>query len=486
MGLTQAKEEQRAEASGHGREYTILVIDDEESFQDSFARFLKGYRVLRAYNGWQALDMLAKHHVDVIFLDLNLPDTQGMGLLEQIRAERDDVEVIVITAHSAVRNAVDAVKRGAFDFLAKSYENYKHIDEHIQRALRHRQARREKKEIKTREAWMRDAFALLENSESKALCEIVTLLRRVADTPLTVLLEGESGVGKEILARYLHALSDRAGGPFIPVNLSAVPDQLIESHLFGHTKGAFTGADRGQEGKFELADGGTLFLDEIGEVNLQAQVKILRVLQEREVERVGSREPSPVDVRVIAATNKDLTAEVRAGRFREDLYFRLNVVRLKVPPLRERKQDLPELCKLLISKHALQMQREAPHISREAQLVLAGYDWPGNVRELENLIMRLVAIHPGRSISVDDVPPEYFLPTLNRLANKVAKRVHRSEDGERGLYFLARDQFERYLVRLTVNRFRGDKEAAARALGIGLSTLKEKLRGVPTDLFDDL
>jgi DNA-binding NtrC family response regulator len=486
MGVTHLSEHRSEHAGPTNRQFTILIIDDEDSFHETISRYLKGYRILSAYNGWQALEMLADHHIDIVFLDLNLPDTSGIDLLEQIKAERADVEVLVITGHSAIRNAVAAVKKGAFDFIAKAYENYKNIDEYIQRALTHRQRRREHAESHVREKWMADAFKLLERSHSREVCAVVGTLNRVADTPLTVLLEGESGVGKEILARYIHAHSDRAGAPFVAVNLAAVPEQLVESHLFGHVKGAFTGADRAQEGKFQLADGGTLFLDEVGEIDALAQVKILRALQEREIEPVGGREPSPVDVRVIAATNKDLIAEVKAGRFREDLFFRLNVVRILVPPLRERKGDLGELSKLLIAKHAHQMQREAPTLSREAQSALADYEWPGNIRELENLIMRMVAIHPGRSIVLDDIPPEYVLPTLNRMANRVAKRTQRRGEGERGLYFLAREQFERYIVRLMVNRFRGDKEAAARALGIGLSTLKEKLRNAPKDLQDDL
>ena len=474
MTVTQASMSEPAEREG--REYTILVIDDEESFHRIFHRYLRGYRVLEAYNGYEAIEMVGKHHIDLIFLDLNLPDVPGLDLLTQLKAERDDVEVIVVTAHSNIKNAVEAVKRGAFDFMAKAYENYQHIEEYIGRALRHRQRRREAVEQTTREQWLRDAFGLLELTTSNELREIVGLLRRVADTPLTILLEGESGVGKEVMARYAHALSERAGGPFVAVNLAAVPDGLVESHLFGHVKGAFTGADTAREGKFEIADQATLFLDEIGEITLQEQVKILRVLQEREVERVGANEPSPVDVRVIAATNKDLTKEVREGRFREDLYFRLNVVRVKIPALRERQDDIGPLCQLLMTKHAEQMARESPTLSREALAVLKHYDWPGNIRELENLIMRLVATLPGRGIGPDDIPPEYCLPTLNRLANRMAKRAAR-DNSERGLYFLAREQFERYLVRLMVNRLRGDKEAAARALGIGLSTVKEKLKG---------
>ncbi len=453
---------------------TVLVVDDEEAFHSIIARHLPECRLIHAYSGWQSLQALARHHVDVVLLDLNLPDTNGLKVLDQIRADRDDVEIIIVTAHSGLRNAVEAVKKGAFDFLAKTYESYKQLPEHIARALKHRRHRREQTEAKSQRQWLRDAFALMEQSQSEEMQTIVGLARQIADTPLTVLLEGESGVGKEVMARYLHALSGREESPFVAVNLSAIPSQLLESHLFGHVKGAFTGADRAREGKFELADGGTLFLDEIAELDLTSQAKILRVLQEREMERVGASEPTPIDVRIIAASNKSLEVEVAEGRFREDLYHRLNVVRVHIPPLRRRREDLPGIIRLLVARHVTTLQRDPPSFSSEALEVLAAYDWPGNVRELENLMMRLVAIHPGQEITADDIPPEYCLPNLNRLANELAKRTHERHGGR--LYFLARDQFERYLVRLMVRRHSGNKHAAARALGIGISTVKEKLK----------
>ncbi len=465
-----------AEMAPESARTTVLVIDDEESFHRVVGKYLDGYRVLRAYTGWQGLDLLAKHHVDVVLLDLNLPDTTGFRILEQIRAERDDVEVIVVTAHSEIKNAVNAVKLGAFDFMAKAFESYQQIDQHIARALENRRRRRGQIEAATRLEWIQDAFLQLESSQSADVQQLVKLARRVADTPLTVLIEGESGVGKEIFAQYIHAHSERAGAPFVAVNLSAVPPQLLESHLFGHVKGAFTGATETRIGKFELAEGGTIFIDEVGELSAEAQVKLLRVLQEREIERVGAREPSPVDVRVVAATNKELSREVEEGRFREDLYFRLNVVRVFVPPLRDRWRDIPALAKTLAAKHAVRLRREAPTYTHDAVEILSNYDWPGNVRELENLVMRLVAVHPGKAITGDDIPPEYCLPTLNRLAGRMLDRGQRGGGKEDRLYFLAREQFERYLVRLMVNRCGGNKKMAARALGVSYSTVKEKSR----------
>lgn len=456
-------------------EITILVVDDEESFHDVVDRHLQDYRLLRAYNGWQTKASLHKYHIDVVLLDLNLPDIRGLELLGYIRTERQDIEVIVITAHSEIPNAVDAIKCGAFDFLAKTYENYQHLADHIERALLHRQRRREQIAARARMKWLGDAFSLLDRSQSVQMRKIVKLGRKVARTPLTVLLEGESGVGKEILAQYIHAHSDRADAPFVAVHLAAVPTALLESQLFGHVKGAFTDAHREQIGKFELANNGTLFLDEIGDLDSNAQVKLLRVLQEREVERIGAREPSPVNVRVIAATNKNLKKMVSDGEFREDLYFRLNVIRVRIPSLRDRKEDMPELIGLLTDKHAAIMSRRSPTFTDDALSVLRHYDWPGNVRELENLIMRLVALSPGLTLTADDIPPEYCLATLHRLAEKAACNVDDSPKDER-IYFLARAQFERYLVRLMVNRHHGDKRAAAKALGVSLTTIKDKIR----------
>jgi DNA-binding NtrC family response regulator len=452
---------------------TVLVVDDEESFHRNIAKYLGAYRRINAYTGWQALEALSKHHVDVVLLDLNLPDTTGFHVLEQIRKERDDIEVIMCTAHSEIRNAVEAVKKGAFDFLVKSYENYQNIHEHIRRALEYRRTKRELLESRTHKNWLREAFQLLENTRSDMLSLVVRLARRVADTPLTVLIEGESGVGKEVLARYIHSRSDRADGPFVTVNVSAVPPTLLGSYWFGHVKGAFTGADRTNIGKFELADGGTLFLDEVGELDPEAQLKLLRVLQEREIERLGANEPTPVNVRVLAATNKRLHEEVKFGRFREDLYFRLNVLHVTVPPLRDRPEDLPELARLLLRKHAGMMGRgESPGLGVGALEVLRRYDWPGNIRELENLMMRLVALAPRTEIREDDIPPEYWLPTLNQVADDFVARP----EGKSNLFYLATQQFQRYLIRLMIARSHGNKRLAARALGISYTTLKDKLR----------
>ncbi len=454
------------------------MVDDESSFHDTIGVYLVGYRVIDAYNGEQALQALDSHHVDLVLLDLHLPDLNGLKVLERIRAEHGDVEVLIITSHSDLRNAVKAVKGGAFDFIAKTHENFEQIGEFLSRALMHRRRRRQELAAAAGQSWVSEAFENLERSTSAPVRAMMKTARQVAATPLTVLIEGESGVGKEVVARYLHAHSDRSTGPFVPVNMAAVPLALLESHLFGHVKGAFTGADHTHVGKFELADGGTLFLDEIGELDGAAQAKLLRVLQEREVERIGAREAAPVDVRVIAATNKNLEREVREGRFREDLFYRLNVVRLPIPPLRDRPDDIPVLVRQLVAKHALLLRRDPPTFSDEALAALVEYDWPGNVRELENLIMRLGAVSPGKVIVLDDIPTEYTLAVLPRQRVERFARLH-GNPGEEGLYFLAREQFERYLVRLMVRHCGGDKRRAAERLGVSLSTVKDKLRSKP-------
>ena len=290
---------------------------------------------------------------------------------------------------------------------------------------------------------------------------------------LDLCLLGETGTGKTHTAKLIHDLRPRSGRPMVSVNCAELSLSLIESELFGHEKGAFTGAACSKEGTFEAAAGGTLFLDEIGELEAAAQVKILRALQEREIERIGSREPAPVDVRVVAATNKDLEQEVIEGRFREDLWFRLNVVRLKVPPLRQRKQDVPALIRLLAERHSRQMGRPAPIFTAEALRALSAYSWPGNVRELENLVMRLIALRPGKTIRMVDIPVEYCVEELSNMALHFAKRERESQS--RSIYSMACDHFEHFFVRHMVERCGGNKAEAARRLGVSYATVKNKM-----------
>jgi DNA-binding NtrC family response regulator len=460
---------------------TVLVVDDEPRFHETIARYLTGYRRLSAYNAAQARKVLAKHHVDVVLLDLRLPDVSGIDLLREWQSERDDFEVVVVTCHTDLANAVECVKAGAFDFVAKTHESYQRIGDHVERALANRRRKRALVEVRGGDSLLREGLQQIEHSHSREMREVVRELKLVATTPLTVLLEGESGVGKDLLARWIHQMSPRAQGPFVAINMAAVPGTLLESTLFGHEKGAFTGADRLRLGKFELADGGTLFLDEIGELDLSFQAKLLRALQEREIERIGGAEPVPVDLRIIAATNQDLEGAVVAGKFRQDLWFRLNVMRVPVPPLRQRSADLPALVDLLSRRHAAAMGREAPRFRPEALDALREYSWPGNVRELENLVMRMVALHPGvAEIGLEDIPPEYCLEHFGRLALSQAQAA--ADRHERSMYQQAMSHFERYIVRQTVDRCGGNKAEAARILGISYSSLKVKFGQVdPSD-----
>ncbi len=459
---------------------TVLVVDDEPRFHETIARYLTGYRRLSAYNAAQARKVLAKHHVDVVLLDLRLPDVSGLDLLREWQSERDDFEVVVVTCHTDLANAVECVKAGAFDFVAKTHESYQRISDHVERALANR--RRKRSLVESRgEGPLREGLLQIEHSHSREMRELVRELKLVATTPLTVLLEGESGVGKELMARWIHQLSPRSQSPFVAINMAAVPGTLLESTLFGHEKGAFTGADRLRMGKFELADGGSLFLDEISELDMGFQAKLLRALQEREIERIGGAEAVPVDLRIIAATNQDLEAAVMAGKFRQDLWFRLNVMRVRVPPLRQRSADIPALVELLARRHAATMGREPPLFRPEAVDALREYSWPGNVRELENLVMRMVALHPGVSeIGLDDIPPEYCLEHFGRLALSQAQAA--ADRTERSMYQQAMTHFERYIVRQTVDRCGGNKAEAARILGISYSSLKVKFGQTdPTD-----
>ena len=456
------------------RPSTILVVDDEPAFQETIARYLAGYRRLTAYNASQALAVLARHHVDLVLLDLRLPDMTGLELLGRLRADHEDLPVLGITSHVDLSQAVACTKAGAFDFLPKCAESYEVIGIHIDRALADRQRRRSY-DLARLDDGAREAIELLERTTSSVLADALQLLRQVAPTPISVLLEGESGTGKELLARYVHLRSPRAERPFVAISMAAIPSNLLEATLCGHEKGAFTSADRQRLGKFQIADGGTLFLDEIGDLELAAQAKLLRALQEREVERLGAAEASPVDVRVIAATNRRLEAEVAAGRFREDLWYRLNVVRVTVPPLRQRRGDIPELAHLLVARHARALGREPPLLSEDVLGALAEYVWPGNVRELENLIMRLVAVHPGRPVRLADIPVEFLLDHLGRLALRQLERDGSSDAAK--LYNLAREHFERYLVRHMIERCGGNKAEAARRLGVSYSTIKNKTDG---------
>ena len=378
----------------------VLIVDDELNIRRVLAAMLarEGYEVTTAEDGEQALAVLHKTPVHVVVTDLVMPRVGGMELLARVGAEFPDVPVIVITAHGTVDRAVQALKAGAFDFITKPFEQDE-LKKVIAKATRAHDLERQNVHAP---AAAGEKPPLV--GESPAMQHIHDIVAKVADSPSTVLITGESGTGKELIARELHLGSSRRDKPLIKVNCAAIPKDLVESELFGYEKGAFTGAVGSKPGRFELADGGTLFLDEIGEIPVEMQVKLLRALQESEFERVGGIKTLHVDVRLIAATNRDLKALIADGKFREDLYYRLAVVPISLPPLRDRKQDIPLLVEHFIAKYDQRLGKRVERIDDEAMQVLLGYSWPGNIRELENLMERSVLFADGPGIQGASLP----------------------------------------------------------------------------------
>jgi two-component system response regulator AtoC len=380
----------------------VLVADDELNMRRVLEAILRreGYQVVTAANGLEALEEMGRN-IHTVITDLKMPGLDGMGLLRKLQADYPDVPVVMITAHGSVENAVEAVKLGAFDYLEKPFEQ-EQIRQIVAKAMRtHELARRD---ARPEEPEARGRFRLI--GQSPAIRQIYGVVEKVANTPSTALITGESGTGKELIARALHENSARHRGPFIKINCAAIPKTLMESELFGYEKGAFTGAVGAKPGRFELAHGGTLFLDEIGEIPVEMQVKLLRVLQESEFERVGGIKTIKVDVRLVTATNRDLLQEIAAGSFREDLFYRLNVVPIHIPPLRDRREDIPLLSEHFITKFNDRLKKQITGISPDAVARLVAYNWPGNIRELENLMERTMLFCEGPAIRAQDLPPE--------------------------------------------------------------------------------
>jgi DNA-binding NtrC family response regulator len=378
----------------------ILLIDDDDSLRRvmEFSLIEAGYRVQTASNGEEGLRLFGKNAFDAVITDIAMPGTNGMEVLANVSQHVPTVPVIVITAYGTIESAVEAMKQGAFDYITKPF-NRDELRLTLGKAIKMRQLEKENVELRAK-VTDRYSFENIIGSSDK-MKEVLDLAGRVAASEASLLITGESGTGKELLAKGVHFNSRRANGPFVAVNCAAIPEALIESELFGHVKGSFTGAVRDKEGKLELADGGTLFLDEIGDLRIDLQAKILRALQEREVDRVGGGKPLPVDVRVIAATNKDIEQAVKEGSFREDLYYRLNVITLFIPPLRERREDIP-----LLARHFLKKFNTDDDVRLEASALslLMEYGWPGNVRELENVIERASVLKRGVLITQNELP----------------------------------------------------------------------------------
>jgi DNA-binding NtrC family response regulator len=412
-----------------------------------------GYVVLTAASGEEALERIRSADFDVVLLDLKMPGMGGMEALRRIKESGTAVEVVILTGHPDVDSAIAAMKLGAYDYLTKPFK-LSELEEVLRRAAERKRLERENVALRRMVAQREPAPILV--GQSQAVAELLASVRRIAGSEANVLIQGESGTGKGLVARIIHAQSARAEGPFLVINCSAFQDQLLESELFGHEKGAFTGATAGKQGLFEVAEGGTLFMDEVGEMSPAMQAKLLQVLDSRELRRVGGTRAHRVHVRVVAATNKDLAHEVRAGRFREDLYYRLNVVSLTIPPLRERKEDIPRLVEHFLRRFAADYASRT--VSPEALQALAEYPWPGNVRELANTIERLMILAPGEIIGVDDLPPN----------------VRQGGGLSQGPGSLA-DMERLHLMRI-LKETGGKKMQAARILGIDIKTLNVKIK----------
>ncbi|MBI4799193.1 MAG: sigma-54-dependent Fis family transcriptional regulator, partial [Desulfarculus sp.] len=382
----------------------ILIVDDEKNYLLVLDALLSeaGYEVATADGGARALALLEEDEPDLMLTDMRMPRMTGLELIKASKERRPDLPVIVMTAYGTVENAVEAMKSGAVDYIMKPFENQELLLT-VQRALKLSRLLAQNRLLREEVAQGQGFGQIV--GDSKAMRQVYEMVDKVAATKATVLITGESGTGKELIARAIHSRSPRAEEPFVAVNCMALTETLLESELFGHEKGAFTGAAGRRKGRFELADKGTLFLDEVGEIAPALQVKLLRVLQERTFERVGGNQSISVDVRIVAATNRDLTRAVASGRFREDLFYRLNVVRLALPPLRERKEDLPALVAHFVRRYAAETGRTPPQVSQEAMRRIYDYAWPGNVRELENALERAV-IMSGAEIHPSDLPLE--------------------------------------------------------------------------------
>ncbi len=385
------------------KNYNILIIDDETAQRDILTGYMKkkGYKIFSASSGKEGIEIAEKNPVDIILSDFKMPDLSGLDVLEQVKKINPEISFVVVTAFGTVENAVKAMRLGAFDYISKPVD-LDELDLMIDRIIEHKNLVSENQLLKTQLQEKHKISSII--SQSPKMEEVINIAARVAESKATVLITGENGTGKEVLAKAIHYLSPRKDSPFVAVNVPALTETLLESELFGHEKGAFTGADKLKKGRFEIAHTGTLFLDEVGDIPQSLQVKLLRILQEHQFERVGGTEKIEVDVRIIAATNKHLEQKIKDGSFREDLYYRLNVVSIKIPPLRERKEDIIPLTDNFIGKFCKENKKEKLEVSKEAGDVLMKYNYPGNVRELENMIERAVVLTRGNVITLNDLP----------------------------------------------------------------------------------
>ncbi|MCA9742273.1 MAG: sigma-54-dependent Fis family transcriptional regulator [Deferribacteres bacterium] len=444
------------------KKHTLLIVDDEKNIRRSVELICagEGYAMHSAANSEEALKILERTAIDLIMLDISMPGTDGLTLLSQIHPKFPGIVKIMISGHATVENAVAATRQGAYDFIEKPIHKEKLLLA-ISNALKSRNLQQENVLLRAQIAGQQQMIG-----KSAAMQKIVEQIQRVAPTDGRVLILGESGTGKELIARAIHENSKRASAAFVKVNCAAIPEELIESELFGSVKGAFTGAIETRQGKFSQADGGTLFLDEVGDMSLKVQAKVLRALQEGEIEKVGGSKTERVDVRVIAATNKNLEDEIRAGRFREDLYFRLNVIPLISPPLRERRNDIPLLIEHFIESYCQENGFKRLSVSEHAMAALQAYAWPGNIRELKNIIERLVIMSGSACIEKNDLPAnllniEAEASTFGWSEGRTLKEI--------------RENAEQQAIQSALQKYHGNISQAAQALGIDRTNLHKKI-----------
>jgi nitrogen regulation protein NR(I) len=454
----------------------VLIVDDEPNLRKILSAQLTrdGYDVLTAEDGDQGLQQLREHHIDLVITDLKMPKVDGMTLLRRALEEEPELPVVMVTAHGTIDTAVEALKSGAFDFVTKPFDKDE-VRQIVSKALKTRELRGT--DATSTSTGKAARFGIIGNSTG--ITELYAILERVADTPTTVLVTGESGTGKELVARALHEHSGRKDKPFIKVNCAAIPKELIESELFGYERGAFTGAVTSKPGRFELANGGTLFLDEIGEIPIEMQVKLLRALQESEFERVGGIKTIRVDVRLVAATNRDLKKLIAGGSFREDLFYRLNVVPIHLPALRERTADIPLLVEHFLLRFNERLRKKVEGVEPDATEQLVQYPWPGNIRELENVVERAVLFCDAQKLRAGDLPPE--IRGIAAMANVPLPEADlqaalASEGGLKEHVKVAMSRLEKELVSRALQQTNGNVTHAARLLKISRKGLQLKMK----------
>lgn len=454
--------------------YSILIIDDEQTQREVLKGYLdkKGYRTFTASSGNEGISVAKEEQIDIILSDFKMPDKTGLEVLEEVKKINPEINFVLMTAYGTIENAVKAMRLGAYDYLTKPVD-LDELDLLLEKIIENKNLKSEVNLLKQQlqEKFKIDSFI----SSSPKMQEVLSVASRAAESKATVLITGESGTGKEVLAKSIHYISQRKDKPFIAVNIPALPETLLESELFGHEKGAFTGADKPRTGRFELANKGTIFLDEIGDIPLNLQVKLLRVLQEHQIERLGSNESIDIDVRVIAATHQNLEQKIKDGTFREDLFYRLNVISIHIPPLRERKEDIAALIDHFIKKYSDENDKPKLEISKEAFDILMKYNYPGNVRELENIIERAVVLSRQNIITVNDLPQSVkgFKTEGDPILDETKSLTEQVEAIEKKLIYDA------------LSKANGNQSLAGRMLGITERNLRYKMQKYGIKKFND-